>query len=1091
MKHMLLRDSLRKITRAKGRFFALMGIIALSSGFFSGLKVTSPNMKRSAEQYYRETNLMDLHLISNVGFCEENLTLLRDLEGVLAVNSGYSEAAFLPHTPGGTAADTIVKLYSFDLDAVAEGAAINLPILREGNYPSAANECLIEVNTPKQYGIGDTLSVMIADEAASLLKETQFTVVGIADWSMHVNFERGTAAIGNGSIDSFLLVPEAAFRQDVYTDIYLTLTDTQDMDCYSDAYLDTVEAFADTIEANVTAYAKPRVEQLKQEAARSLSEARAELDNGWAALSENQQRFAQEIAAAETELADAAALLADGQTQWENGSAQYQNGCLAYEEGLRTLTAQEDTLVQQEQQTAQSKRDLEQEINALNRTRNIVNGYRDSALGLPFPNEIQSLIDQAVNYDSDVFSLSQTMTAYFQAAAGSAEKERMELTISYYISNCLAPLKDGLAECERAEAKLASARAQLETAKAALADTKTMLDNTKAELDAAKAELEQAQKDYDDGSAMLSQQKADGRQQLSEAEQKLKDGETAYTQAQADADALEESAAWYVMDRTANPGWSNYAMDADRVDAIAAVFPVFFLLVAALVCLTTMTRMVEEQRTEIGTYQALGYSSTAIALQFLLYALLASVLGVAAGTLICFQLFPKVIFLCYQLLYRFPPIACPYHWQYALGCLGAALLCTGCTAMAVCYHALREMPSQLMRPKPPKQGKHVLLEHWKWLWNKLSFHTKVTIRNFLRYRSRMLMTVIGISGCTALLLTGFGLHYAVSAIVDLQYKEVFAYDAMLSFHSESEQTAVLDAALAEDPAVLQYQYAMCKASTIYANDASYEIILEVPAQPESFSDYVRLRDRKTHAACPLTDAGVVINEKLAKLLSVSVGDSITLSDAENAVTVTGICENYAGNYVFFTPTLYASLFGTEENNVIYAVLQDNTDEDALAQRLMEQDAVLSVTFASTSGNSFRELVDTLKYIVLLVIGCSGLLAFVVLYHLSNINITERMRELATIKVLGFYPNEIAAYIYRENLLSSLLGTLCGSVLGIFLCRFVVQTAEVDMVMFCPDIPLYCFLCAALLTMLFTLLVNGLLRPKLNAIDMAASMKAIE
>lgn len=1091
MKHMLLRDSLRHITRAKGRFLALMGIIALSSGFFSGLKVTSPNMKQSAEQYYRETNLMDLHLISNIGFCEENLTLLRDLEGVLAINSGYSEAAFLPNAPGGTAADTIVKLYSMDFDAVAEGAAINLPVLREGVYPSAANECLIESNTPAQYGIGDTLSVIPAETEGSLLQNTQFTVVGIADWSMHVNFERGTTTIGNGSIDSFLLVPEEAFSQEVYTDVYLTLTAAQELDSYSDAYLDTVEAFADTIESNVTALAKPRVDQLKEEAAYQLAQSRSELDHGWETLKTQQQTFAQEIADAEAALSDAAQQLADGQSQWETGSAEYQSGYLAYEEGMLALSAQEDALTAQEQQTAQTKSRLSQEIGTLNRIRNIVGGYRDSALGLPFPHEIQSLIDRAAGYDSDVFSLSQTMTAYFQAAAGSPEKERMEQTIFYYTDNCLSPLTDGLAECERAEKKLAAARAQLNGAKAVLADTKTELDAAKTLLDSTKAQLEQAQTEYDDGIALLAQQKTEGQEQLAQAEQKLQDGEAAYAQANADADALEESAAWYVLDRTANPGWSNYAMDADRVDAIAAVFPVFFLLVAVLVCLTTMTRMVEERRTEIGTYQALGYSSTAIALQFLLYALLASVLGVAVGTLICFRLFPKVIFLCYQLMYRFPSISCPYHWQYALGCLAAAVLCTGCTSMAACYAVLREAPSQLMRPKPPKQGKRVLLERWKWLWSRLSFHSKVTIRNFLRYRSRVLMTVIGISGCTALLLTGFGLHYAVSAIVDLQFREVFAYDAMLAFQDESEQIAALDTALAEDPAVLHYQYAMCKSGTIRANNASYEIVLEVPAQPESFPEYVRLRDRKTHTPCPLTDAGVVINEKLAKLLSVSVGDSVSLTDAANPVTVTGICENYAGNYVFFTPALYASLFGAQKPNVIYAVLQDNTDEEALAQRLMRQDAVLSVTFASNSGNSFRELVDTLKYIVVLVIGCSGLLAFVVLYHLSNINITERMRELATIKVLGFYPNEVAAYIYRENLLSSLLGTLCGLVLGIFLCRFVVQTAEVDVVMFCPDIPLHCFVYAALLTLLFALLVNGLLRPKLNAIDMAASMKAIE
>lgn len=1088
MQSKIIVDTLRKITRAKGRFLALFGIIALSSGFFAGLKVTGSDMKRSAEAYYRETNLMDLHLLSDIGFHEGTVALLAAIDGVAQVQGNCSETAFLSAQND---AESIVKLFGMDFDAVQQRTVINLPELTEGEYPQASNECLIETNTPACYQVGDTLRVTVADAETTTLKETTFTITGKADWSMFVDFNRGTTSIGDGGIDSFLLVPMAAFSQDFYTDIYITLEETQGMDSYSDAYDAVVERYAEQIKSNVPALAAPRIEQVRKEMENLLADSRRELDDAWKELEHNRKQFLQEITDGEQALSDALTEIHNGMIQWQAGSADYEAGQLAYQEAEISLAKQDAELKTQEETIAASLQTLTKERAFLSRVQSIVTGYREVALIAPFSKDIQEMIDRAASYDSEVYSLSESLTAYFQAAAGSLDKARLESTIEYYIGNCQADLTNKIAEAERNQQYLAAARAEMTAAYQQLAEERIRLDDAKSALDSAKQELDDAQVAYDDGKAELATQKAEGEQKLADAEQKLKNSEGDYDKAEAEFQTLGENTKWYVFGRAENPGWSSYALDTERVDAIAAVFPVFFILVAALVCLTTMTRMVEEQRTEIGTYRALGYGTAAISLQYLLYAAIACVTGVAFGTVIGYQVFPRVIFLCYQLMYRFPYIHCPYRWDYAVGCLVVALLCTGITAMIACYAALREAPSQLMRPKPPKKGKRVFVERCKWFSCKLSFEYKVTLRNFFRYRSRVLMTVIGISGCTALLLTGFGLYHAVAAIVDLQFEEVFRYDALVAVTDDAEQRTKLSAMLANDECVAAYQYGLIKSATLYGDHATYEASFAVPSQPESFSEYVLLRGRKNHTAYALTDEGVIVNEKLAKLLSVSVGDTLQPEGAAVAVTVSAITENYAGNYIYCTPAVYKSMFGTYEPNIIYVNEAEGTDEAALTKRILAEDAARTVNLSSAGGDSFRELVSTLSYIVILVVICSGLLALVVLYHLSNINITERMRELATLKVLGFYRNEVASYVARENLLSTVLGTGFGLILGVFLCRFVVQTAEVDVVMFCPDIPIYCFVIAAALTLLFALLVNVLLRPKLAAIDMAASMKAIE
>ena len=1084
----IYKDTFRKLFRAKGRFVALFGIIAISSGFFAGLKVTSPNFKESAELYYQDTRLMDLHLLSNYGFCQAEVDALAQEPDVLDLYAGYSETAYLQ--VNAATANPIVQVYSLP-EGAATDTAINQPILTAGRYPENAEECLMEVNTPESVQIGDTITIDIDDPDTSILEQTTFTVVGEVDWSMFVNYERGTTTIGNGSIDCFLMVLPDAFAPDVYTDIFLRLVDTQGMNSFTDTYRTLTRQKGDLLVERCGELSKSRGEQLIAEATDAMTDARTELDDGWAEYEDGRQTFETEIADAEALLADAKQQLDAGLVEWQDGNTKYESGLAEYEQSKATLDERKATLEAQEALANNAIAEIDGKQQYLTRVEQIVGGYRGSTLVQPYPTEIQTLIEQAAAYDSDAFSLSGSLSDFFEAPVDSAEKLRLESTIVFYVHNCSATLTDELAELERSAQDLTIHRNTLNNAYAELSNAKAYLDSSKEQLDTAKAELDQAQSEYDTGVAELETRRTDGLAELADAKAELEQAEADYTAALAEIKTLPDGIEWYALDRSDNPGWSSYGEDADRVDAVAAVFPIFFLLVAGLVCLTTMTRMVEEQRTEIGTLKALGYSTGQISVQFLIYAALASVLGVVVGTLIGFQLFPKVIFLCYKTMYDFPYVNCPFHWDYALICLAAALACTGLTSMIACQAELREVPAQLMRPKPPKQGKRILLERWNRVWSKLSFHTKVTIRNFCRYKSRVLMTMIGICGCTALLLAGFGLNRSISAIDDLQFKEIYHYDCIAFYDENAENPDALLDLVNQTSEVTAFQQALLKSDTIRANDNAYEITLTVASKPDAFSHHVTLRERKSHDPIPLTDDGIVINEKLAKLLSVQVGNTVELAGAYKPVTITAITENYTMNHAYLTPACYTDLFGALNYNSIYLNFVDGTDEDNMATHLLQNDDLLTLQFLSKSGGSFRQLVNSMQYIVLLIIVCSGLLAFVVLYNLANINITERMRELATIKVLGFYDGEVAAYIYRENILSSFLGMLCGLVTGIFFFRFVLAIAEVDAVMFSPDLPWYCFLYAALLTMFFTVLVNLLLFFKLRHIDMAGSLKAIE
>ena len=691
----------------------------------------------------------------------------------------------------------------------------------------------------------------------------------------------------------------------------------------------------------------------------------------------------------------------------------------------------------------------------------------------------------------------QLADAKAQLDAGKAELDAgwaafNEQGAAYY--DGLRQLEDGKRQLDEGWATLTDRQLELDDAKRQIADAYAQLADARAELDDARATIEENRQKLADGEIEYADAKADAEQELADARAELED-------AQADLDAI-EMPSWYVWDRDNNVSYNSFAGNVTKVEALAGVFPLFFFLVAALVVSTTMTRMIEEERLQIGTMKALGYANGAIMRKYVLYAMTAAVLGALFGLAFGFTVFPSVIWYAYAMMYYVPAFHPVWRWGYALFAGGSLILCTLAVTIATCRSSLKESPADLMRPRAPKAGKRILLERIRPLWRRLSFTYKVTCRNLFRYKRRFWMTVIGVAGCTALLVTGFGISDSINGIMVKQYTDVSQYDLM---------TAVTDAADTRSGPVYDYLFAggsdgavtsslatMTEAATQELPDGSTaEVYLMVPQDAAALNDYIDMHERTSRQPTPLGETGVVLTEKLAELLDVKAGDTVTLVNGdgvEGNFTVSGVCENYVSNYVYMSAATYADAFGQEpEWNNILSQLSDDSQQarDAISTELLAMDEVASLTFTEDMMTQVLNMLNSINAVVVMIVVCAAVLALVVLYNLTNINVAERVKEIATIKVLGFYDREVSAYVMRETVALTIIGALFGLAGGIALHRFVIYTVEVDAVMFGRTIDPSSFVYSLALTMLFSLIVNLLMSRKLKHISMVESMKAPE
>lgn len=654
-------------------------------------------------------------------------------------------------------------------------------------------------------------------------------------------------------------------------------------------------------------------------------------------------------------------------------------------------------------------------------------------------------------------------------------------------------IKDGQNQLNDGEKTLKIAKEQLDVGKTQLTAQKQTIELAESMGQPipieSKTALQEAEKDLTEKNNKFEEEErklTDKKQELADKEKEIKEM---------------KPIKYSYLSRDDNPAYSEYNDNADRISSIATVFPVFFFMIAALICLTTMTRMVDEKRGEIGTLKALGYSNFEIAQKFILYATLASIIGSVLGLVIGFNVFPTVIFNAYGSLYNLPPVIITYYISYIVQSVIVALLCTLLSSMVVLRVDLLSTPSVLMRPKAPKPGKRILLEKMTFIWSKLNFNQKVTARNLFRYKQRMLMTVLGIAGCMAMIITGFGLKDSIGDIVDIQFSKIWHYDATVTYNPDATKKETADYEKERNKLDVYKAHLPLSQKTVEVVNDGYkkqEVIVDTPKDVSQLKTFITFKDRQTGDGYQLDDTGVIINEKLSKLYHLKEGDTLKIKasgDEIREVKIKHIVENYAMHFIYMTPAYYEKTFGEKpEYNVDLLNFNkkiSEKQEEKLAEQLMDTKKAINVTYTSQIGKAMDDTMGSLNIVVWVLIVSAALLAFIVLYNLTNINISERIRELSTIKVLGFYDKEVTMYVYRENNILTALGILLGCVLGKILHGFVLQTAEVDMMMFPMTIHGISYLYSAALTLLFSFIVMYFMHRRLKKVDMIEALKSNE
>ena len=1040
-KKALRKDFYMEIRRSLGRFMSIFFIVAIGCSFFSGIRASEPDMRYSGDAYFDEKNMMDIEVISTLGLTDDDLQAIKDVDGVSAAEGSYSVDVLCSE------GDNQIAVHVMSLMPT-----MNQVQLEEGRLPEAENECAVDVDylNESSLEIGDeiTFSSGSDDDITDTLKTDTFTITGAVSSPNYISFQRGSTTIGNGSLAAFIVVPEDSFSLDVYTEIYAQVDGAKEMTAFTDAYDDRVQEAMDAIGAIQAEREQIRYDEIVDEANEALEDAR------------------QQVSDAETELEDgkaqAEAELADARQQLDDAQEEVDSGWQEIESSREQLESSRQQLVDSQAEVDQGQEELNANIDALNQQIDELNAAKE---------EYNSLAASGATDDVTMATLN---AMYEEIQKGEA---------------AIAQAQD---QIDSAKAELESGQDQINSGWNQITAGEQELADAEAKLEEAEAEIADGWEEYYEGEAEAEAEIADGEQKIADAKEELADAENEINDI--------EMPEWYIYDRSNLPDYTGYGENADRMRAIGELFPAIFFLVAALISLTTMTRMVEEQRTQIGTLKALGYERHSIAGKYLGYALLATVSGSVVGILFGEKVFPYIIINAYGIMYQhMNDIVIPYNLEYGLGAAAAALASTLLATVFSCYKELREQAAELMRPPTPKQGQRVMLERVKFIWKRLNFSWKASIRNLVRYKKRLFMTIFGIGGCMALMLVGFGLKDSIFAIVDIQYGEIQLYDGniILSDDATEEEKSNIITTLEKDSKMAGSTEGILSQITVGNGDEWHDVYLDVPKNVEEFSEFVVLQDRVTNEKYELDDSGAILTEKMATELDVEPGDTVTIRDENRGdleVEISAVCENYMSHYLYMTPAYYEKVYGEQPdyNSIFYKTADRITEEaERIGEEALTLPGALSVSYTTDLREQVDNMLGALDEVIVVLIISAGILAFVVLYNLNNINITERQRELATLKVLGFYNGEVAMYVYRENIVLTVLGAVFGIVLGKFLHGFIIVTVEIESVMFGRNIDLSSFIYGFLLTILFSLLVNGTMYFKLKKINMVESLKSVE
>ena len=1074
-----LKDIFREIKISLGRFLSILCIVAIGVAFFAGIKASAPDMKNSADTYFDKYNVQDIQVYSTIGLTKKDVAAIKKIKGVKSVQPSFSMDTLSQID----STQMVIKVISYGIDQ-----KMNKVRVVEGRMPERENECLVEASsaTNKLYGtfhIGDTIKLQSGtDEALSKsLKHTKFKIVGTCYNPNYLSYEKSSSNIGSGTVNSFIYIQNTNVLKDYYTEVDVCVKGAKDLDCYSDEYFDVVDPVLKKIkkisnkqiDARIQSY-QSELDEKKQEATNKFKDAENQFNDAQNKIDSGLS----EIQSNELKLQNSKDQINQGWNEYY-ANLQLLDNIPTLQNAIAQIEESEKKLPELLSQKEQVENGLQQ-INAegdLNTKRTLIQNaidFIDIALkkleNYPDSSDAETI---RIKLNEKKELLQGQLSLIDQAIAKKAELE----AILPQIQSGIEQIQAGVAK----KAELQSQLNQLLNAKNELNNAYVSLINGQAQYEDGVSKIEDAKNELNKSIEQLTLSKAEFNIQKHDALRELSD-------AQLEIDKMEGK--WIVLDRNSHYSYRDYGACADRMDGIAKVFPVFFFLVAALVCMTTMTRMVDEQRNEMGTLKALGYSKLQIASKYIIYALIASILGSILGCSLGMYLFPTVIFNAWNTLYNIDQIK--FLFQPGLILLASGSV-TGITLLATLYSIyseLIEMPSQLMRPKAAKAGKKILLERITFIWKRLSFLQKVTARNIFRYKKRFFMTIIGIAGCSALLVAGFGINDSISDIVNQQYNVIYHYDATVSAKT-SEITSQIKSLKGVKDVYEEDHLAV----TTKIENKDISTTVHIISNDKKFKDFCTLFNGNKEF--DLDDSSVLISQKMATKLNKKAGDTIKIKDANNKVIkakIKGVFTNYVGHHIYASESLYKSWNTNAKTTHIYLIKSKKTTkkfERNLGNKIMNIDGVQSVTFYSSLQKNFKDMIKSISYIVVVLVISAACLAFVVLYNLSNVNISERKREIATIKVLGFTRKEVDAYINRETILLTILGSLIGLGIGIGLHHLIMNLAEMDDIMFGRTINSISYVISFVMTIGFNAIINLCMHKKLNNIQMVESLKAVE
>lgn len=1144
---MIWTTTIREIKGSLGRFLAIFAIVALGVGLFSGLKITKTDFIHAMTDYYDENSFYDYRIMGELGFSERQVETFRNQKDVMAAEGAISYDAYFREDDG---AQAVGKFHSITKD-------VNKTVLFAGRMPQNPGECLGDALRYGKHDVGRviTLDEENTDETLENFSQKSFEIVGIVRSPLYVQFERGNTALGTGSIDAFVYIPKEAFASDTYTEVYVKFA--KNFVIYSDDYKDFMkekEKQWKTIADNaghdrflelpeLISDAREKLDEKRREAQKKLDEAKKELDAAASELEDAEKQIRdgkEELEKGWNDLAKAREDLDDAKKLMEEKEPELEKGLEELEKAKKKIEENEKLIAEKETELSQGKKQLEAaeltvklgEMQCKLTMENLISEQKtidtsrksleDREKSL---NEREALLaslglweQYAETIAKERDEIAKEKTALDSQEADLNRRYRETLELNDQVVSGRKELEENKAKVEAGEKELQKGKEALRKGKKELVDAEKTLEKGKSELREGKKKIQDGEKEITDGENLLKEKEAE----LSEGEQKYLDGKKEYEDGLityqdavvefeekiGDAenaikkfeDRLEngEEPASYLLGRGTNLGYVCFESDSAIVDGIANVFPVFFFLVAALICMTTMNRMVEEQRTQIGVLKALGYSDGRIMFKFIFYSGFAATTGALIGYYAGTRVFPFFIWTVYGIIYQAGSLRFVFDPMLAAISLAVSLLCSVGTTYLSCRKELGSHAATLMRPRAPKSGKRVFLEYVPFLWKRLSFLRKVAVRNVLRYKKRFFMMVLGIGGCTGLLLTGFGLKDSIVGVAEMQYTEIQLNDLAVTLQKEIDDEFLGKLEKLREKGLGKYLIYQENSLEMVGKNAQKSLtVITFPKETtqEELSEFLRLRTTDGQYVTKPGKGEVVITNAIAELLGIKAGDEIAMVDPdqkEMKVKVSAIANNYIFNYAFLDQETWEDAYDAPYSaKSMFIKVAEGRDVKELAPRVVRLDGVGNVTVTTDLLKRFNAMMESMNLIVILVTSCAAGLAFIVLFNLTNINVTERIREIATIKVLGFYPSETALYVFRENFVLTAIGSCVGLGMGIWLHSFVMHEIKVEMVRFGVRILPASYVYAVILTLLFSVIVSLIMNKKLDEISMTESLKSVD